>query len=144
EVGAHAVERLAEHGVELVRDLLLDHAMDFGSEAFEDRALELARERFDRGARSSLTTSVSTGTSPAGRVLAGRFISASRRLPTESSLIGLREVVAADLVAALAIEAETGATLFLVFLACGHDFQQPGETLEVRRALGTEVEQQLA
>ena len=69
-----------------------------------------------RGARSSLTISVSTGTSPAARGLPWRFISASMRLPSGSSLIALREVVVGDLVAALAVEADSG---------CGPSLSRP-------------------
>src|ERR1700741_1745954 len=97
-----------------------------------------------RGARSSLTIWVSTGTSPLARGPSCRPITASMRWARGSSLIALREVVVRDLVAALAIKAEAAAALLLVGLFGGDDLEQPCKALEVRRALGAKVEQHLA
>src|SRR6185503_12185759 len=60
------------------------------------------------------------------------------------SLALLREVVVADLVAAGLVEAVALAARLALGRVGRHDFQQPFEALEVRRALAPEVEQQLA
>src|SRR2546425_13149515 len=49
DLGAYAVHPLSEHLVQVLRQLFLDDAIDFGPEALEDRALQLARQGLERG-----------------------------------------------------------------------------------------------
>src|SRR5207237_3090193 len=48
-LGAYALHPLSEHLVQVLRQLFLDDTIDFGPEAIEDRALELARQGLERG-----------------------------------------------------------------------------------------------
>src|SRR5688500_1820916 len=80
------------------------------------------------GGAGSATTCVSTGTSTSSC----------------ASLIVCREVVVADLVAARLVEAVAGAAGLALGIVAGHYLEQALEALEVRRAFGTQVEDQLA